>query len=166
MTNFYPIITEEALEIFVSNTPKLLWNSLDPILQALKDYREEWGKDSEEILTLDELDYISEFINGTSGDNCFIPDEFRSIKYPVYDNRSLYPNLERVIEELELNNCSGFKTFISTPTFIFVNKILTRINYDYDLAVYLANYTDSDINYECIIQKNEIENEILDLLEF
>jgi hypothetical protein len=149
--DFFPIVTQKSLKIMIEYIPVSKWNNL---AKALKDYLWGYGEGYPQILTNTEFTNVVLFT-----DECGVPyisNVYGNLIAEVTGIESQYSNFDQMVSELEQNNCQQFRTLITKPTFIFVNKKLTLINYDYDLA-------ESYGHYECRDQFNQIKREILAL---
>jgi hypothetical protein len=158
LTEFYPIITQIALELFVNTIPVSVWPAFG---EGIKEYNKSFFSEEDRslIFSIDELGFsfydiseIGEYISDP-----YFKELFRHIlsHYIV----SIYPNLEQMKQQIR-QNCEQFKNLISYPTIIFVNKKQMLIKYDYDLG--------SELKYEnyeqCYPKFEDLENEIIALL--
>lgn len=153
-SKYLPIITQTALSTLVTYIPTSEWNDLELSLKAfLDDY-----DDTPKIFTVNTLFYI--LSNGA--ENYVIPSSFRKyyeILEEVADVKVLYPDFDQILEVL--NDCNNFRTMMSRPTLIFINKELTVIEYDYELVEQLAFERDWMLPDSCINQRYQIEKELI-----
>jgi hypothetical protein len=153
-SDFYPIITQKALKILLSISH---WDS---IKDGVKAWREFTGSLFPLILSVSEVEIISgEIITDKSTYTDSI--KFNEKIKPIGHSRIVYPDFNKKVEELENGNCDEFRTLISHPTLIFINKKPMLIIYDYDLANDLLFHS----NFICKDQFNDVEEEILSLID-
>jgi hypothetical protein len=175
LTSFYPIVTQRALELFVSTIPISTWPSFgEGIIQYHENFYDpgrisrifsisEFGAifdNTDEMNDMSEIGIISE--TGIYTPISLFDPYFNELFRPILTNfiSSIYPNFEELEQQVKQNDCKQFKTLISYPTLVFVNKKPILINYDYELGLELK-FSNYDL---CDPILKEIERDLLALL--
>ena len=108
------------------------------------------------ILTLSELRGL--ILNAV--DKGILDENYLDKIDEITDIRKIYPNFDQMVKELQQSNCGRFRELISHPTIIFINKVPTLINYDYDLAVEFPDHVGYPIILECDKQLKPIRENL------
>lgn len=161
-SQFYPIITQRALQILVNVAPIETWSGWE---RSIEDRRQQSDR-PDLILTVDVLATLcSEWEFDESGEmQYFVPDVDCEQIEEMSDIRLMYPNFDQMVEELKESDCKEFKTFISNPTLIFINTHPILINYDYELALEFNYNMSGPSHRSCNEQVDQIKNDILALI--
>jgi hypothetical protein len=136
-SNYYPIITQYALQALVTFIPISTWSILDKRIRHL----------NSSLLTT----YLLQSLV-----NYGYKNDVRKIA--IGDNEIF----DQMIQELE-QNCDKFETLASRPTLIFIKRKPIIIKYDYDLACELVSYVATFS--ACQYKLKNIKDYILSLLE-
>jgi hypothetical protein len=156
LSNFYPVITQRALKIFAENVSTTDWNNIKMVVH---------NRYYNPILTVTDLVLLVNFARQEAYflsryKQYIISEKSRDSVGYAANIRLVYPDYDQMLLELEQDRCQQFMTLVSHPTFIFVNKRLMQIGYDYDLAI-LFGVDSSHVN--CLIQFHQLGNMILKL---
>jgi hypothetical protein len=164
-SQFYPIITQKALQKLIELIPVSEWNKFDKAIRERQEYQDAYGEDKSLVLTGLELFRIVYVEDETVNEYVIEERFYRDQMEELFQNMDLiHPGFSQMIKQLEQNNCVQFKSFIYKPSLIFIKTKPIIINYDYELAVDLNNDIGFSMHRPCDQQIKQIYEEIVGLL--
>jgi len=168
LSNYYEIITLNALTLFVENIAPQYWHDFD----------NELLKDNDENIFF-ELKLIELIQNVIMNDDIIVGDVMTGNVIYNIDNHPFYYNgIEELIDRVYSKNaiyyksltdkiitkgCYKIKKYSKTPAIVFYNKQKEIVQYDIDIAFSLE-FEASENGMICYQQTSDIKNLIMDEL--
>jgi hypothetical protein len=166
LTEYFPIVTQLALYELVEtiSNPKS-----EDLRLALNIFKNNW-EDEFKIFTIQVLQRVfNETYDAEEDDGSYVIQGTNKVvttsDYVSNIIKDKYKNYNNIVTTLKKTN-STLKSAVKYDTIIFVNKQLTVVPYDYELAVQIidTNSFYADKFFDIKIKLYDIENQLLQLI--